>query len=537
MINQITQIYFYIPSSYIVDNVPEDIAKYWNWMDDIIQRAPVILPNERGLCTWAGPYNWTIQTYLYLKAYNFPCVLTASFPKEGIIITHSELLPLYLKPSAKQFIVEIKPDSLLGCIFANFVIVQNRHDPIRSGMKHLLIKSAFVNYWPQAGLIPRDPTRGDRFENICFMGNREQFIENADDLALEIEKLGLNWRMVPRKNWHDYTEVDAIVAVRQTEPQNLNRKNAPANLSPNRKPASKLFNAWSAGVPAILSPEVAFQDIRKSELDFLEARNISEILDGLRQLMRDVPLRRAMMENGSIRAEEFKLEKRVQAWIEIIKTQIVPRYMLWTESRYYRGWVFSTRKLAYNIDPRLLDAPSEKGRQPADRGRTREILGLIARALLFAIGDRGPDLKIELIPEIPISPATIGISSDKRLLGVGLKSLQLRGVEQDVKPDQSNYDGQMLSFAKGGNGSKYLRSGWSQAEDWGVWSDGPIATVVLTDAALANRAKLELVIEARGFVGQNQPKQRVRVLVNGADAGELLLSWEITSTSLQLPAA
>jgi hypothetical protein len=35
-------------------------------------------------------------------------------------------------------------------------------------------------------------------------------------------------------------------------------------------------------------------------------------------------------------------------------------------------------------------------------------------------------LKIELVPETPISTATIGTSSDKRLLGVGLKFLQLR---------------------------------------------------------------------------------------------------------------
>jgi hypothetical protein len=35
-------------------------------------------------------------------------------------------------------------------------------------------------------------------------------------------------------------------------------------------------------------------------------------------------------------------------------------------------------------------------------------------------------LQIELVPETPMAPATIGTSSDKRLLGVGLKSLQLR---------------------------------------------------------------------------------------------------------------
>jgi hypothetical protein len=112
----------------------------------------------------------------------------------------------------------------------------------------------------------------------------------------------------------------------------------------------------------------------------------------------------------------------------------------------------------------------------------------------------------------------------------------LRSISSGIYKFVAGYDGQVLSFARGGNGSNYPRSGWSQAEDWGVWSDGPIATVLLTDVALAGKGNVELVIEARGFVYQGQPKQRVRVRVNGADAGELLRGWDITSTSLQVPA-
>jgi hypothetical protein len=106
-----------------------------------------------------------------------------------------------------------------------------------------------------------------------------------------------------------------------------------------------------------------------------------------------------------------------------------------------------------------------------------------------------------------------------------------------VKSNQFSYDRQILSFAEGGNGSEYLRCGWSQAEDWGVWSNGPIAKVQLTDTALAGKENVALVIEARGFVTHGQPTQRVRVRVNGVDAGELLLGSDITSRSLQVPAA
>jgi hypothetical protein len=328
----IPPVYFYAPSPDAVENVPETIDEFWPWGANV-----------------HFSHRWTVQTFLYLKACGFPCCLTTSLPDEGIIIAHSDMLPLYLKPSAKQFIVEIKPDRFLSCIFANFVIVQSRHDPILTGVKRLLISSAVVNYWPQPGLIPRDPKRGDRFESICFFGYPESFLTNANDLASQIEKLGLKWQMVPIEKWHDYSEVDAVVAVRQLDHP------IRVDLSPNRKPASKLCNAWLAGVPAILSPDIAFQDIRKSSLDYLEARNIPEILDSLRQLMRDPLLRRSMIENGRIRAKEFRVEKLVERWIEIIQKQVIPKYVLWTESHHRRSWSFLTRKLAYSIDPRLLE--------------------------------------------------------------------------------------------------------------------------------------------------------------------------------------
>jgi hypothetical protein len=354
MIRPGPRVFFYLPSPQAVENAPDSIEKYAAWVDAYIQLAPIKLPNGK-LCTWLGPYNWVVQTFLYLKAYGFPCVLTASLPDEGIIITHSDLLSTFLRPSAEQFIVEIKPDRSLRCIFSNFVIVQNKRDSVHFGMRRLLINSAFVDYWPQAGLMPRDPTRGDRFENICYMGNEEQFLDNAEELGLELRKLGLKWRMVPRNEWHDYREFDALIAVRQVDSYKVG-----ATHLPSRKPASKLRNAWAAGVPAILSPDIAFQDIRKSELDFLEAKTIPEVLDSIKRLMNDPTLRCAMRENGLLRAREFKLENIISSWIEIITTQIIPRYLLWRRSSYRRNWLYLIRKLAFNISPSLLDRDIDK---------------------------------------------------------------------------------------------------------------------------------------------------------------------------------
>lgn len=337
-------VHFFVPSPSLVADLPRSIEDYWAWADPAIRRSPAPLGNGRGDCTWAGPYNWTLQTYVYLRQAGLASVLTALLPDEGIIVTHGDFLPAHLRPSARQFVVEIKPDRPLQCIHANFVIVQNRRDPIRRGLHRVLVPSAYVNYWPQPGLLPRDAGRQERFENARFVGNPEQFLPDAERLSAELARLGMTWQIVPRDRWHDYRDTDVVVAVRPRAFTNA-RAEYEAYFAPNRKPASKLYNAWLAGVPAVLSPDVAFRDLRRSSLDYLEAESVSEIVDRLRELQADAALRQAVAENGRQRAREFSAEHTVLAWTGIIEQQILPRYAAWQESPLRRRWFFLSRPL------------------------------------------------------------------------------------------------------------------------------------------------------------------------------------------------
>ena len=126
--------------------------------------------------------------------------------------------------------MEIKPDRILSCLFANFVIVQNKRDPLCRGISCFLIDSSFVYYWTQPSLIPRDPKRGDRFENISFFGDKKQFIKEVDVLAAEIKKLGLNWTMGSRENWNDYSATDCIVAVRRSNSATEGNPDTPTKI-------------------------------------------------------------------------------------------------------------------------------------------------------------------------------------------------------------------------------------------------------------------------------------------------------------------
>jgi len=67
--------------------------------------------------------------------------------------------------------------------------------------------------------MPRDPGRGDRFENLVFYGDpphpdpalREPVF--ADSLK---SRFGITFRIAGSEDWHDYSRTDCVLAVRKS---------------------------------------------------------------------------------------------------------------------------------------------------------------------------------------------------------------------------------------------------------------------------------------------------------------------------------
>jgi Family of unknown function (DUF6311) len=70
-----------------------------------------------------------------------------------------------------------------------------------------------------------------------------------------------------------------------------------------------------------------------------------------------------------------------------------------------------------------------------------------------------------------------------------------------------------LSTAANGEGLEALRSGWSAPEGWGLWTDGPVARMLLQPNAPPD-APVLLTVRAHGLALQGQP-QKVAVWVDG----------------------
>ncbi|NES87153.1 MAG: glycosyltransferase family 1 protein [Moorea sp. SIO2B7] len=309
-------IYFYISHfDWLCQNMPES--------------ADIYLPHLSKQGIVDGEYCWILQTYLRLRDDGFPCQLTGTMPDEGIVLVHRNTLPFNFQPGPRLLIVCLKADKPARP-YAQIHLVQNSYET------KILRNSYSMLHWPQPGLIPREPSRGDKFETVAFCGTGGNLAPELLDPSWreELKALGLQWCFKNRWQWNDFSNVDVILAVRSFGSTN----------SGVWKPPTKLYNAWHAGVPAILAPEPAFRDLRRSDLDYLEVSSLDETIAALKRLRDDKELRQAMIENGHIRAEETKPEKLVAMWRSFLIDVAVPAYESWCNTSSISKQVWLTRK-------------------------------------------------------------------------------------------------------------------------------------------------------------------------------------------------
>lgn len=286
-----------------------------------------------------GPGCWTLQTYLRLKAIGFPCELVRKLPEKGIVLAHRDCLFDELQPRSKVLLICLQADREHPHPYAQLHVVQN---PTHT---RLIRNSFFIPLWIQPGLIPRDATRGDRFETVAFFGAPENLAPELQAPAWrkQVAAFGLNWQVRSRDRWHDYSDVDAVIAVRDFE-----KSAFPI------KPATKLFNAWHAGVPAILGRESAFRSECRSQLDYLEATSPEEVVSALQRLRDDQELRRAMVANGQQRAEETHPDRLVEVWSSFLTQVAVPAYERWCRTSRLERLSFLSQRYGATLPQRLL---------------------------------------------------------------------------------------------------------------------------------------------------------------------------------------
>ncbi|MFL6696768.1 MAG: glycosyltransferase [Vitreoscilla sp.] len=274
--------------------LPRTIADYWQWQSSAAEITPY----------W-GRYHWVLQSYLYLKAAGFPVTLCNEMPSQGVIITHFDCVDYGFRPSPEQILIVLLVDREVPHPRARLHVLHNPLQRLPLGLRH-----AYMPPWPQVGLVPRDEARADRFETVGYFGYEHNLHSDIVAPAFQevMHQLGLRLVVPPPSNWHDFSNIDCIVAIR-----NFGRDVPHFN-----KPSLKLFNAWLAGVPVILGHETAYRCEGSPGLGYLEATSIAELVTAL-QVLKDDPLRRrALVEHGRRAVEAFSVERTVERWRRLL---------------------------------------------------------------------------------------------------------------------------------------------------------------------------------------------------------------------------
>jgi hypothetical protein len=321
------QVHFYLPERYLPDPGRQEA-----WRSGKITQL-----EEAGKIACAQC--WIYQTWLALDRSGFPASLTHSLPSDGILVALTNSVSTDFRAPGRVFFVGVVAD-YVAHPRAHLHLVQNKAHARR------LWNSAFMPLWPHPNLIPRDPARRDRFENVCFFGESSNLAPELADGRWQKnlrDELGLNFLACGADRWHDYREADCVVAVRGF-----------GRSAYVHKPATKLYNAWLAGVPFIGGMDSAYAADGKPGRDFLQASTMDELFAHIRQLRERPALREQLVAAGRISARNFSFAATLDRWKRLLSDTVPELAARWRrQSSAQHHLTFGLQKVAVWLDTRL----------------------------------------------------------------------------------------------------------------------------------------------------------------------------------------
>jgi hypothetical protein len=201
---------------------------------------------------------------------------------------------------------------------------------------------------PQGGLVPRDPGRSGRIERVvlkCHRDNVPEFVLQRD-FGEELAAMGVSLVVDTKPaDWPDFSACDVVLCARKRHAV-FDQEDG----SFERKPATKLTNAWVAGCIPIVMPERSYLDLARPGSDSLLAGSATAILDTIRRLRGDRSLAEHILAGSRARGEEFGQERVLGLWEDQLRAEhpragllrLASARILWLQrtvwSRWSRSW-------------------------------------------------------------------------------------------------------------------------------------------------------------------------------------------------------
>jgi hypothetical protein len=314
---------FYIPEHHLPSK-----ERQTTWMNGF---TPQLLEAGKSACAQC----WLYQTWAEIRNSCDVSIVT-EMPASGNVITLSNFLGTRFRSKHGQFVAAVAAD-FLPHPGAQIQIVQNAEHATR------LPGAIFMPLWPQPNLTPRNSVRGNRLETAAFFGDPSNLTPElanplfADRLHAET---GARLEIRGASRWHDYSDVDVVLAIRDfSRSRHLH------------KPATKLYNAWIAGVPLIGGSDSAYAAEAQAGSDYLVAGSADECIRLIKQLREDPTLRDAIVQSGGKKAAARSRDAVRIEWEDFCNLELPERVRQWErKGRLGKSLFWSAQKSLLFID-------------------------------------------------------------------------------------------------------------------------------------------------------------------------------------------
>ncbi len=279
-----------------------------------------------------GHLCWSFQSFYRLQliaSQQFEFKLSNNVLTKCINFVHSEHLPRIKYPD-DAFIVLLRAD-YPNRRWAHAQIVQNKTQ-VGSGRY-------FTPLWPQAGLVPRDPRR--LIERVAFLGMSEwvNLAATRELWSALSARVGLKFITKPPDAWHDFSDVDIAVGVRSFD-----------RRAYNHKPASKLINAWHAGVPFIGGYDSAYRQVGEPGVNYLLAENENDVIRHLEALTESTTFYAELVQSGRLAAQNFSIAAIGLQWVNVIQKIVNDHYNRWVSRSAWMSSVYRVNRWSGEIE-------------------------------------------------------------------------------------------------------------------------------------------------------------------------------------------
>ena len=255
-----------------------------------------------------GESCWSLETYHVLRRQGWNAVLTNQYDPEGINFAHPTLIRM-LPAQRGVFLVSLQAD-YPSCPIAQLHIVQNLTQVVTG-------TSEWMPHWSMPGLIPRLPERTE-IQNVGYTGIGLHLVDGEERWKSEMSSVGLSFIRVPKKSCHNLSQIDVLIGVRNFDDRTWDNR-----------PAWKMTNAWSAGIPFIAGVDSAYSQVGRPGIDHLVARSWDDVHRHLQQLREDPALYHSLVAAGHQIYRQYDHSAVAQVWEQRIQDWMIPAFEQW----------------------------------------------------------------------------------------------------------------------------------------------------------------------------------------------------------------